>query len=402
MPFTNDNKLMMKENLINSEAQNFLQTYKRLPFVIDRAEGAYIYDIDGNKYLDFLSGIAVNVLGHSHRKIIEAVENQIKRYMHVSNYFYQDAQIYLAEKLVAVSGFDRVFFSNSGTEAIEGAIKLIRRWGNQNGKTEIIAFGGGFHGRTYGALSIMDKPQYKDMMEPFLGGVKIIPYNDTESLYAAVNDNTAALVLEFIQGEGGISRADERWVNAIEGLRVKHGFLVLADEIQAGSGRTGKFFSFEHYDFKPDIVTLAKGIGGGLPLGCFLVKEHLANVFQAGMHGTTFGGNPVACVAGKVVVDELQNGVMDNARETGDYLEQRLNEVKDMFSIFVREVRGMGLMRGLLLSFNAMELVQSLLSRKVITNSASGNVLRILPPLTISRSEVDIFIDALVDSLADR
>ncbi len=391
----------MREDLINSEAQNILQTYKRLPIVIDRAEGTYIYDLNGDKYLDFLSGIAVNVLGHGHKKIIEAVERQIKRYMHVSNYYYQDVQINFAGKLLQISGFDRVFLSNSGTESVEGAIKLIRRWGKQNGKSEIIAFGGGFHGRTYGALSIMDKPHYKDMMGPFLDDMKVIPYNDINALYDSVNDRTAALVLEFIQGEGGISTADETWVEAIARLRDKYGFLVLADEIQAGSGRTGKFFSFEHYNFKPDIVTLAKGIGGGLPLGCILLTENLADVFRPGMHGTTFGGNPVACAAGSVVIDELKNGVMDNVRLTGEYLGDRLNEIKTNYPALIREVRGKGLMRGLLLSFDAIELVQSLLERKVITNSASGSVLRILPPLTVTKDEIDVFIQALDDCLTN-
>lgn len=388
--------------IISKEKETILQTYKRLPVVIDNAKGVYIYDTEGNEYLDFLSGIAVNVLGYAHQGIIDAVEKQLKRYMHVSNYFYQDAQINFAEKLTKVSGYEKVFLSNSGAEAIEGTIKLIRRWGNQNGKKEIIAFTGGFHGRTYGALSLMDKPHYKDMMGPFLENMKVIEYNDIDALRENVNENTAAVLLEFIQGEGGIVSADKDWVDEIFRLREIFGFKVVADEIQSGSGRSGKFFSFEHYDVRPDVVTLAKGIGGGLPLGCFLVDEKLAGVFEPGMHGTTFGGNALSCAAGGVVIDELQNSVMDNVNSVGAYLEKRLNEIKKDFPAKVLEVRGMGLMRGLLLSFNAAELVAALLERKVITNSASGYVLRILPPLNITKADADTFVAELKYCLSDR
>jgi predicted acetylornithine/succinylornithine family transaminase len=390
----------MENEIVNKENENILQTYKRLPIIIDHAEGAYIFDINGNAYLDFLSGIAVNILGYSHKKIIDSLESQIKRYMHVSNYFYQDAQINFADKLIKISGYDKVFLSNSGAEAIEGAIKIIRRWGNRNGKKEIIAFSGGFHGRTYGALSLMDKPHYKDMMGPFLDNMKVIEFNDIDALKENVSDNTAALLFEFIQGEGGIKQAAKEWVNEIFRLRDVYGFKVIADEIQAGSGRSGRFFSFEHYNVRPDVVTLAKGIGGGLPLGCFLVDEQLIGVFEPGMHGTTFGGNALACAAGNVVIDELLNGVMDNAAYLGEFLEQKLFEVKSEFPDKVLEIRGKGLMRGILLSFNAAELVAQLLKRKVITNSASGYVLRILPPLNINKSEVEIFIDELKYCLA--
>ncbi len=391
----------MKTELIKKENRNILQTYKRHHLIVDKAEGVHIYDVEGNEYLDFLSGIAVNVLGHSHRKIIQAVEKQMSRYTHLSNYFYQDAQIEFAEKLIDISGYDKVFLANSGTEAMEGAIKLVRRWGNQNGKKEIIAFTGGFHGRTYGALSLMDKPHYKDMMGPFLNNMKVIEYNNIEALRANINENTAALLFEFIQGEGGIRPADRDWSNEIFRLRDEFGFKVIADEIQAGSGRSGRFFSFEHYNLRPDVVTLAKGIGGGLPLGCLLVDENLSDVFERGMHGTTFGGNALACVAGSVVIEELENGIMENAENVGNYLERRLLEIQKEFPDKVLEVRGMGLIRGLLLSFDAARLVSALLERRVVTNSASGYVLRILPPLIITESDVDVFIVALRYCLSD-
>lgn len=391
----------MESRIIENEKKTILQTYKRLPVSIDYAKGNYIYDKEGHKYLDFLAGIAVNILGHGHPKIIEAIEHQIKRYMHVSNYFYQDVQVEFAQKIIELSGFDKVFLANSGTEAMEGALKLIRRWGNLNNKHEIIAFTGGFHGRTFGALSLMDKPHYKDAMGPFLENIKVIEYNDPEALAASVNENTAALVLEIIQGEGGIVVADEKWIGKIMELKKIYDFKIVADEIQAGSGRTGKFLSFEHYNIMPNVVTLAKGIGGGLPLGAFLVDKSLSEVFKPGMHGTTFGGNPVACAAGIVVLDELRNGIMENAQIIGNYLEEQLNKIQSEFPSLVLEIRGKGLMRGLLLSFEASELVHDLVKRKVITNSASGYILRLLPPLTIGKEEVDTFINELRYCLAN-
>ena len=389
----------MSSHLKEIENSTFLQTYKRLPIEIDKAESVFIYDKSGRQYLDFLGGIAVNVLGHSHPLIIDAVGKQIRRYMHVSNYFYQDAQIRFVSKLVGISGYDRAFLTNSGTEAIEGAIKFCRRWGFDSDKTEIIAFTGGFHGRTYGALSLMDKPHYKDKMGPFLDNMKIIEYNKIDELRKTINEKTAAVLLEFVQGEGGITTADTDWVDEIEKLRNKFDFLLIADEIQAGIGRTGDFFSFNRYNIKPDIVTLAKGLGGGLPLGCILTTERLSYVFEKGMHGTTFGGNAVSCAAGEIVLDELSNGLLSHVNETGKYLDEKLNQVKNKFPDKVLEVRGYGLMQGLLLSFDASLLVDELLKHGIITNAASGKVLRLVPPLIIKNEHIDTLAEGLINSL---
>jgi acetylornithine/N-succinyldiaminopimelate aminotransferase len=389
------------KTLILKEQNSILQTYKRLPVVIDRAEGCRIYDKEGNEYLDFLGGIAVNALGHSHPKIIDAVISQAKKYMHVSNYFYQDIQISLAEKLKELTGFDKVFFSNSGTEALEGAMKLIRRWGKSRGKNEIISFTGGFHGRTYGALSIMDKPLYKDNMGPFLTGTKILPYNDINSIEKNIGNGSVAVVLEFLQGEGGIVMAEKSFIEKLAELKQKFGFLLIADEIQSGTGRTGNFLFCENYSIKPDIVIMAKGIGGGLPLGCILVREHLSGIFEKGMHGTTYGGNAVACAAGLVVLNELQNGLMEQVRQVGSYLSDSLKELQKKYPEIILETRGTGLMQGLLLSIEASILVNSLINRKVITNAASGNVLRLVPPLIVKKSDIEIFIDALNQSLEE-
>jgi predicted acetylornithine/succinylornithine family transaminase len=390
----------MSIELMDREHEAIMQTYKRLPIVIDRAEGCYIYDCDGNKYLDFLGGIAVNALGHSHPLILEAVQNQIEKYMHVSNYFYQKPQITLAEKLKETTGMDKVFFTNSGTEATEAAIKLSRKWGTQNGKKNMIAFSGGFHGRSYGALSLMDKPVYKDGMGPFLDNMKVIDYNDIDQLRHNVNEETLALMLEFIQGEGGISQVKPEFVKTIEELRAKYGFLVIADEIQSGIGRTGKFFAYEHYGIMPDIITSAKGLGGGLPLGAIIVNEKLRDVWAKGNHGTTYGGNAVACATGYVVVDLLSKGLMQNVVLVGDYLEEKLFALKEKYETIILEVRGKGLFRGLALSMDASLILGKLIDKKVIANATSGTVLRIVPPLIAGNTEVNHFVSVLDEVLA--
>lgn len=387
------------DNIFEREHESILQTYKRLPVAVAKAEGCRIYTNDGECYLDFLAGIAVNALGHSNPKIIEACAKQMNRYMHLSNYFYQDVQIELAEELKQISGFDKVFFSNSGTESVEGALKLVRRWSKTRSKSMIYGFTGGFHGRTYGPLSLMDKPLYKAGMEPFLSDTGILEYNNCEMLEASINENTAAVILELIQGEGGISSVTDEFCLKLSELRDKYGFLIIADEIQSGAGRTGRFFGYEHFGAKPDIVVMAKGIGGGLPLGALLVSKELSSVFEKGMHGTTYGGNAVACAAGLAVVKELQSDVMQNASDTGAYLKECLTKLKDEFPALILEVRGFGLMLGLLLSFEAIKLVNALLEKKVISNAASGNVLRIVPPLIITRSDADEFLTKLRDCL---
>lgn len=385
----------MIETVFEREHNSIFQTYKRLPIVVDHAEGCRIWDIDGNCWLDFLSGIAVNALGYGNDRVLSAIRQQIEKYMHVSNYFYQEPQIQLAEKLKALSGFDRVFFSNSGTEAIEGAIKLARRWGSFYKKSEIIAFKGGFHGRTYGALSIMDKPLYKDKMGPFLDGALIVEYNNTEELLNCVSEKTAAVALEFIQGEGGVTTASDEFVKSIFALKEKFGFIVIADEIQAGGGRTGKFLGFQHYSVKPDVVTMAKALGGGLPLGAILAREEFAGVWEKGMHGTTYGGNAVACAAGLACIGEIESYAMKNAETIGNYLKNELCLLKERFPSKILEVRGIGLFLGLLLSFDASIIVNSLLEKKIISNAASGTVLRIIPPLIITKLDADEFLEAL-------
>ncbi len=390
----------MRNNYIKLEKDLFLNTYNRLPIVVDYAFGSRIFDVNGNSYLDFLGGIAVNVLGHSHPKVLNAIDNQIRKYMHLSNYFYQTTQIDFAKKLLEISNYSKVFFTNSGTEAIEGALKLVRRWGNLNFKNEIISFTGGFHGRTYGALSLMDKPKYKDKMEPFLEGIKILEYNNEQALESELNNKTAAVFLEFVQGEGGLKVVNKNFVNKLIELKDKYNFLIVADEIQSGMGRTGKFFAFEHFDIKPDIVTLAKGLGGGLPLGAILTNNDLSFVFEPGMHGTTFGGNSVSCAAGLVVLEELEKGLQGYIISISRYLDDKLNSLKNKYSV-IKEIRGIGLMKGVVFDFNASEIIDKLLANGIIANATSQNVLRLVPPFIIQQSEIELFIEKLDMILAD-
>lgn len=385
--------------LIGREHAVVFQTYKRLPVAIAHAEGCRVTDVDGTSYLDMLGGIAVNALGHSHPKVVEAVVDQARRYMHVSNFFYQEPQIRLAEALVEVSGYPRIFFSNSGAEATDGAIKMARRFGSRQGRYDVIGFTGGFHGRTYGALSVMDKPLYKDGMGPFLPNTMVLPYNDVDALESRVDEHTAAVILEFVQGEGGVTEATSEFVEAIWRLKERYGFMVIADEVQAGIGRTGTFFSFERYGVRPDIVTVAKAMGGGLPLGGILATEEAAALFERGMHGTTYGGNALACAAGAVVVEEVVDGLMAHVVEIGDYLRARLLDLQARMPDRIRELRGRGCMQGVVLTSDAAPVVTALLERRIIANATSGNVVRLVPPYVISRAEVDEFVATFGDAL---
>lgn len=381
--------------LMEREHAVVFQTYRRIPVAIERAEGARIYDLDGKSYLDMLGGIAVNALGHSHPKIIAAIEQQIRKYMHVSNVFYQEPQVRLAEQLVEASGYPRVFFSNSGAEATEGAIKMARRFGSAHGRYDIVGFTGGFHGRTYAALSIMDKPLYKEGMGPFLPNTIVLPYNDIDALEARVDENTCAVMIEVLQGEGGIASATDEFVAALWSLKERYGFLVIADEVQSGIGRTGDFFAFERYGIRPDIVTVAKAMGGGLPLGAILATNEAASLFDRGMHGTTYGGNPVACVAGSVVVDEVMNGLMQHVREIGEYFIERMEALQAEMPTRIREIRGRGCMVGVVLHDESAPYIPKLLEQGVIANATAGNVIRLVPPFVIQRADVDELEQAL-------
>jgi predicted acetylornithine/succinylornithine family transaminase len=385
----------MNLSLTERENQTILHTYNRLPVEIDYAKGCYIYDTNGKEYLDLLGGIAVNVLGHSHPEIISAINQQANKYLHISNFFYQKPQVELAEALIEMTAYDKVFYSNSGAESTEGAIKIARKWGHLHGKKDLVAFTHGFHGRTYGALSLMQGDNYKLNMGPFIEDVNILEYNNINELEEKLNNQTAAVFLEFLQGSGGLSMADAEWVAKLKELQEKYNFLIIADEVQSGMGRTGKFFSFEYFDIEPDVVTLAKGLGGGIPIGAILMNQKTASLIELGQHGTTFGGNALACVTGLIVLEKLKSGLLTDINSIAAYLKDCLINLKDKHTDKVKSFKGMGLMCGLEFYVPARPIVLSLLDRGIITNATSNTVLRLVPPYIIDKSMVDRFISEL-------
>jgi len=376
----------------------FLPVFKRLPVEIAYGKGVYLFDRQNRAYLDLFSGLGVNALGYDHPGINEAIEQQLHRNLHLSNYFVQDIQIELARKILLLSGFDSLFLTNSGTESIEGCLKIAKKWANLNGRSGIICFDKSFHGRTLGSLSVTAQEKYQKNFRPLLSGVQYIPFNDPDALRRAANVQTAAVILEFIQGEGGVVPAAADFVEELQRLKSRFGFLIIADEIQTGVGRTGKFLAWEHFGLRPDLVAIAKAVGGGLPLGAFLVSAELREVLARGEHGTTFGGNALSCAAGLVVLSEIENhDLMAHVCKTGNYLRQCLEDLRAEFPHLIRECRGIGLMQGMELTIDAFPLVLEGLERGVIFNATAGKVLRFLPPLIISREELQRGISVLRD-----
>lgn len=385
--------------LTDQESQLFFHTYKRLPLEIERGEGCYLVTKDGKKYLDMLSGLAVNALGYAHPAVINAVDAQIRKYCHLSNYFIQEPQIQLAGRLLHYSGYDKIFFTNSGTEAIEGTIKLVRKWGKPKNKKLIFGMSNGFSGRTMGALSLMDKEKYREGYDPFLPNFGIVEYNNIADLESKIDDSTAGVFLEFIQGEGGIVSASPEFVRKLNELRTKYGFLIIADEIQSGIGRTGRLFGFQHFDIVPDIITIAKPIGGGLPLGAILGSKKVADVWGYGVHGTTFGGNAISCAAGIATIDiVVTNDFLGNIVSNSVYLFDKLDELQSRYPI-IAEIRGYGYMIGIDLKVESSRIVNLMLEQGVIANSTAGSVIRILPPLIAGKSEFDLLLQVLDNCL---
>ena len=381
----------MKQSIIDLEKNLFLHTYNRLPVEISHGNGVHLFDKEGNRYLDFFAGLAVNALGYAHPRIVQAVCSQIQKFAHLSNNYITDIQIEFTDLLLKYSGMSKAFLTNSGAEAVEGAIKLIRKYSGPDKK--IFSLTGSFHGRTYGAVTLTGKEKYTGGFEPLLPGIDHIVFNDTDDLKKKIGNQTAAVFIEFIQGEGGINVVSEEFVNEFRNLRNKFSFVVVSDEIQAGVGRTGRPFACNLYNFEPDIMLTAKAIGGGLPLGAILVSQKLENVFTPGIHGTTFGGNPVCCAAGKVVLEEVfENGLMDKVNELGIYLSAQLEEIKVMFPDDIKEIRGKGFMQGIEMNYPGNDIVKKMRERRVLTNCTSNTVIRLLPPLIVSRNDIDYFL----------
>ncbi len=382
------------------ETKHFFQTYKRMPVEISHGDGCYLVTKDGRRILDFFSGLAVNALGYGDRDVLRAIIYQTKNYLHLSNFYLQDAQVELAGVLLQASGYDRIFLSNSGTEAMEGAIKLVRRWGKDHSKQSLVALEGSFHGRTMGALSLTGRKKYREKYEPFLPDIKHVGLNDISGLEHAIDEKTAAFFFEPVQGEGGVRPVSQEFIEKVKLLQETFGFLTVADEIQTGVGRTGKFLACEHFSFKPDITVVAKALGGGLPVGALLVKEYLNYVFTPGSHGTTFGGNPVACAAGKVVVTKVsRENFLKNVENRAKQLREKLIALQEKHPAIIKEVRGMGLMIGVDLHVPGAPFVEKFLEKGVFINCTDETVLRLLPPLVIGDKEIEMLIGVFEEIL---
>jgi acetylornithine/N-succinyldiaminopimelate aminotransferase len=393
------------QDIIQTVEDYYMPVFARYNIVLSHGEGPYVYDNDGKQYLDFLAGIAVNVLGHAHPALVAAITAQAGKLIHCSNLYYTEAQAKLVKSLAAASGLDKVFIANSGAEANEGAIKLARKYAKKMnaGKFDIITAQHCFHGRTLATLTATAQPKYQEGYEPLPSGFSYVPYNDIEALKAAVSENTCAILLEPIQGEGGINMPDANYLQQVRELCDQKEVLLILDEIQTGMGRTGTMFAYEQYGIVPDIVTLAKGLGGGVPIGAFIASNKVASAFKSGDHGSTFGGNPLASAAGNAVLAIIEEeGLLENAKKVGNYLEKGLLVLQAKYPKLITQVRGKGLMLGVQLTVPGRDIVNSCLEKGVIINCTAGDVLRFVPPLNIENVHVDevlAVLDAVLASI---
>ena len=372
--------------------EHIARTYGRYPLVAVKGEGCRLWDADGNSYLDFLAGVAVNNLGHCHPKVVAALQQQAATLLHCSNYYHIPSQIELAELLCAHSFGDRVFFCNSGAEANEAALKLARKYSAQrNGGTrfEVITALASFHGRTIGTISATGQDKVKDGFAPMLAGFRYVPFGDAAALEAAVTPNTGAVLLEPVQGEGGVNVPPAGYLRQVRDICDRHDLLLIYDEVQVGCGRTGHLFAYQHDEVAPDIMTLAKALAGGPPIGAMVATEAVAAAFGPGSHGSTFGGNPLVTAAAVAALRVLvEDGVLEHCRAVGDYLRDRLEEMRQRYS-FIKEVRGRGLILGMEMTIPGAEIVNEALRQGLLINCTVGNVLRFLPPLIVTREEID-------------
>lgn len=390
--------MLTNEEIFAKDKSDYLPVFARYNIVLDHGDGPYVYDIKGKKYIDFLAGIAVNVVGHNYKPLVDAVSQQASKMIHCSNLYYTEVQVKAAEKLKKLSGMDKVFFGNSGAEANEGAIKLARKYATNIDpeKIQIISALHSFHGRTLATLTATGQDHYHHGFGPLPAGFDYVPYNDIQALEAKMSDKTCAVMLEAIQGEGGVHVPDPDYLPKVRALCDKYNAVLIFDEVQCGMGRTGTFFGCQQFGVKPDIVTLAKGLAGGVPIGAFMATDKVANAFHAGDHGSTFGGNPLACAAACVVLDALIDGnLMENAKEIGAYLQSKFEEYKAKYPNLIKEVRGRGLILGMELTRPGREIANECLDYGAIINCTAGNVLRFVPPLNITKAHVDELISVL-------
>lgn len=394
---------MNKQEYMDEAQQALVHTYNRFPVVFERGEGVYLYDIEGKEYLDFAAGIGVMALGYHNQAYSEALKMQVDRLLHTSNLYYNVPTIEAAKKALKASGMDRIFFTNSGAEAVEGAIKAAKKYAyTRDGHAghEVIAMHQSFHGRTIGALSVTGNKHYQEPFEPLMGGVRFASLNDLDSVKAQITDKTCAVILETIQGESGIHPADKEFLEGVRTLCDTHDMLLILDEIQCGMGRTGEMFAWQHYGIKPDIMTTAKALGCGVPVGAFLMTQRAADKSLApGDHGTTYGGNPFAGAAVNKVFDLFESmHILEHVRKVSAYLEQKLDEIIQKYDILTAR-RGMGLMQGIVTTQKAADICAKALEEGLIIITAGTNVIRLLPPLVITESDVDEMIQKLAASL---
>ena len=381
---------MMKDQVDFAE-HLLLKTYNRYQVVFDHGDGIKLYDTEGNEYLDFFAGIAVQGLGYNYKGLNKALKEQADKLWHISNYFYNEPVIAAGQKLLEISDMEKVFFTNSGTEAIEGAVKIAKKYGTKTGgRYEIIAMEGSFHGRSLGALSVTGNEHYREDFYPLIPGIRFAKYNDLESVKNLVTDKTCAIILETIQGEGGIHPATEEFIEGIKKLTDEKDLILILDEIQCGMGRSGNFFAWQEYGIKPDVMTVAKALGNGVPIGAFLTADKASDVLKPGDHGSTYGGNPLVCaVASKVLDIFKEDSIIENVRVVGKYLREKLDELARSYQS-INEVRGKGLLLGVEFDKPVADIIKSALTdERLVLINAGSNVLRFIPPLIISKSDVD-------------
>ena len=397
---------MTNAEIIELAHQHLINVYGCLPLAFVNGRGSYLYDADGNRYLDFFCGLAVTSLGHGHPGVVRAIKDQAEKLIHVSNVFHWESAARLAERLAHRFDGGKIFFCNSGAEANEAAIKLARRWGHEQGggRFEIIATLGSFHGRTLATLTATGQEKYHQGFQPLMPGFRMVPFDDPEAARNAIGDQTVAIIVEPIQGEGGVVVPHADYLKRLRELCDRARLLLIFDEVQVGMGRTGKLFAHQHPGVKPDILTLAKALGGGLPIGAMIAKGEIAASLGPGSHGSTFGGNPVACAAALAVLDALEKDhVLENATAIGDYLLAELRAIARDNDRIV-EVRGQGMIIGVVLKQEARPVVNACLKERLLVNATAGNVLRLLPPLNLSREEADqglAIIRRALDSMPD-
>jgi predicted acetylornithine/succinylornithine family transaminase len=377
-----------------------MNTYTRFPVVLRKGRGMKVWSSDGKEYLDFVGGVAVNILGHCHPRVVVAIQKQAQRLIHVSNYFYIEPQIKLAKLLIEHSFADKVFFCNSGAEAIEAAIKLARKYGKEQvhpDRFEIIAAHNSFHGRTLAAVSATGQEKFQKGFEPLVPGFVHVSYNDIQALRDAVTEKTCAILLEPIQGEGGVRVPGEDYLKEVRALCNEQNILLILDEVQTGMGRTGKLFAHQHFGITPDIMAIAKGLGGGVPIGAMLSTDKVASGFQPGNHASTFGGNPLVCAAGVATLEVvLEDGfILDQCNRMSTYFIGKLEELRTKFPSLVKEVRGKGLLIGMELTTEGDPIVRTCLEKGFLINCTSGTVLRFIPPLIVQRKDIDQLIEVL-------